>query len=126
VTVLDSSAVLAAIFLEPGRARVVQAIEQGVVMSTVNITEVITRLIDRGAPSDVAVRRMRDTQVAAVAFDVEMARLAAELREHTRHLGLSLGDRACLALGLLRGGPVLTADRGWGDLDLGVAIEVIR
>lgn len=55
-----------------------------------------------------------------------MARLAAELREHTRHLGLSLGNRACLALGLLHGGPILTADRDWAKLDLDMEIEVIR
>ena len=59
-------------------------------------------------------------------FDAEQARLAGELLLRTRSLGLSLGDRACLALAMVLKAPVYTADRIWKGLKLGVPIHVIR
>lgn len=61
-----------------------------------------------------------------ISFDVTLARRAGELSGATRHLGLSLGDRACLALAEREGLAVLTADRRWGDLDMGIKVELIR
>ena len=61
-----------------------------------------------------------------VAFDGEQAREAARLRVKTRSLGLSLADRATLALARLRGLPVLTTDRAWRSLRLPIKVEVIR
>ena len=71
----------------------------------------------------IAVARLN---LRVVAFDEPQARAAARLRFLTRHIGLSLGDRACLALGDRLGCPVVTADRVWASLDVGVAIVVIR
>jgi PIN domain nuclease of toxin-antitoxin system len=59
-------------------------------------------------------------------FTTGQAHRAAELHRATRRLGLSFGDRACLALGLEMESPILTADRTWGDLDLGVEIRLAR
>jgi len=61
-----------------------------------------------------------------VTFDAESAYAAAMLRDRTRQFGLSLGDRACLALGAARGLPVLTADRSWAELSIGVEVRLIR
>jgi ribonuclease VapC len=61
-----------------------------------------------------------------VPFDEPQARIAARLRTTTRRAGLSLVDRVCLALGEQLGYRVVTADRVWGDLDLGVDVVVIR
>ena len=59
-------------------------------------------------------------------FTAGLAYRAAELRGPTRELGLSLGDRACLALGLSLGSPILTGDKAWIEVDLGVEIELAR
>jgi len=61
-----------------------------------------------------------------VPFDRQLARVTAELRQPTRNLGLSLGDRVCLALARVMGGRALTADRSWAALDLGIPTECIR
>ncbi|MFZ1106612.1 MAG: PIN domain-containing protein [Hyphomicrobiaceae bacterium] len=65
-------------------------------------------------------------RLAIVPFDEELARQTGALRPATRSLGLSLGDRACLALAQRERLPVLTADRSWAKLDLGIAITMVR
>ncbi len=61
-----------------------------------------------------------------VPFDQELASIAAGLESLTRPFGLSLGDRACLALGIRLSLPILTADQAWAKLDVGVKVELIR
>lgn len=123
--VLDASAVLALLHSEPGADAVEQALEHAAI-STVNWSEVCQRSIAH----DVDVSDLRaDTEalgVQLVPFSVEDAERAAELWSATRHLGLSLGDRACLGLAWRLERPALTADRAWLDLDLGVDIRAIR
>lgn len=123
--VLDASAVLALVLEEPGRERVSPVLPNSVI-STVNLAEVVTRLAQDGLVSS-EIRTLVGGLVVEVApFDEEQAYLAGELRPLTRHLGLSLGDRACLALGRTLGLPVFTADRSWQGLEVGVEIQVIR
>ncbi len=116
---LDASAILAALFREPGADRVEECLEQGIV-SAVNLTEIAAKLADRGLTA----RQAEDLQVplnlTVHAFDELAALTAASLRTRTRSIGLSLGDRACLALGLTEGIPVVTTDCGWA----GVADEL--
>jgi ribonuclease VapC len=123
--VLDASAVLALLHSEPGADAVEEALEHAAI-STVNWSEVCQRSIVR----DVDVSDLRaDTEalgVQLVPFGVEDAEQVAELWSATRHLGLSLGDRACLGLARRLERPALTADRAWLDLDLGVEIRAIR
>ena len=59
-------------------------------------------------------------------FDHARAVDAGVLVAKIRHRDLSLGDRACLALALELGMPVLTGDRAWRDLDIGVDIRIFR
>ncbi len=56
----------------------------------------------------------------------EHARIAGDLLAQTRQFGLSLGDRACLALGIALKGPVYTCERAWKSLRLGIRIHVLR
>jgi ribonuclease VapC len=94
--------------------------------STVNLAEVQGKLVDRGlAPGDAWEATLSPIR-EATAFTAEHAKAAGSLIARTRTLGLSLGDRACLALGLALGAPVYTADRSWKNLKLGVRIHVIR
>ena len=122
--VLDASALLALIFDEPGWDRVARTLP-GAMISTINLTEVATRLYDAGIPSETVSRIFAELQLTVVPFDTEQAMTAASFREQTRAAGLSLGDRACLAAARHLDVPVLTADRAWVNLADPLAIEII-
>jgi ribonuclease VapC len=124
--VLDASALLALLHQEPGAARVTQAVKDGAAISAVNLSEVIGKLSEASMP-EAAIRAALDALgLDVVAFTTDAAYQAGLLRPLTRQAGLSLGDRTCLALGQWLGLPVLTADRSWASLPLGVTVEVIR
>jgi ribonuclease VapC len=125
VAALDSSAVLAAFLNEPGGA-VVAPILEGALLSTVNLAETHARLVDLGAQAEHAWSRLLSVHCEICVFTEEQARIAAELKAITRPFGLSLGDRACLALAIDRKATVYTTDRIWKKLDLGIQIEAIR
>lgn len=122
--VLDASAILALLFGEPGAETVADAIADGAAMSTVTYAEVGTVLIRNGHdPSPLA---QVAGQVSVELFTVADADTAAALIADGTQLGLSLGDRACLALAKRLNGPALTAERVWAQLDVGIEIIVIR
>jgi PIN domain nuclease of toxin-antitoxin system len=122
---IDASAILALLNDEPGGDRVEQYLEGGAV-SAVNLVEVGTRLIDAGMSSAAAQQTLGLLGLEVMPFDADQAELAIGLRVTTRDVGLSLGDRACLALALHENGAAVTADRVWAKLDLGIAVQVIR
>lgn len=122
---LDSSALLAVLFREAGGEAVSHRLPDAL-MSAVNLSEVAARMVERGVPLEKAVEILTHQPLEVIPFDSEQAYVAASLRPATRKLGLSLGDRACLALGLRHGVPVLTADQLWAKADVGVKVEVIR
>ncbi len=127
--VLDASAVLAWILREPGAERVRSLMQTGdCLISSVNAAEVVTRLADGIRPEASLREVISHIEAACVPFDAHHATEAGLLRPVTRHLGLSLGDRACLALARLTRSTVITADRPWLELaePLGLAIECIR
>ena len=128
--VLDASALLALIQNERGSAVVDALLEDHeCVTSSVNVAEVGSKLVDKGLAPDEWRRLLHQMDVQAIDFDVEQASTSALLRVTTRELGLSLGDRACLALARGMGATAVTADRAWADLDeaaTGVHVQVIR
>ncbi len=126
VVVLDSSAYLARLWGEDG-SQVVEAFGGNYLIGSVNAAEIFTKIIERG-PIDVARAKIRilATSMNIVPFDDRQSMTCAELRISTRHLGLSLGDRACLALAIREKATVVTADRSWAGLDLGIGIKIIR
>ena len=125
--VFDSSAVLAALYGEPGGDKVKQDLPGGVV-SSVNASEIITVLMRKGAPFEEASAILRKTLLKVQDFTLESAlKTASLLSPQARSRGLSLGDRACLATGLLLRLPVVTAERNWTGLSVpGLKIETIR
>jgi ribonuclease VapC len=125
VIVLDSSALLALLFFEPGCQRVAEVVPRSC-MSTVNLAEVLGRLARDGRALDEALDQIEQMGIVWIDFDRELAIAAAALLLPTMPSGLSLGDRACLALARLRDLPAVTADRAWAKLDLGIPIEVVR
>ncbi|MGI8841783.1 MAG: type II toxin-antitoxin system VapC family toxin [Caulobacteraceae bacterium] len=122
--VLDSSAVLALLLAESGAERV-RAVAPGALFSTVNLAEIVSKLNERGMPADEARAAVEATGVEFVDFSADQACAAGALRSETRAAGLSLGDRACLALARLRRLPAITADAAWGGLP-GFEVIVIR
>lgn len=123
--VFDSSALLAITFDEAGADIAAESLADGIV-SAVNAAEVVTRYVDQGASPDQARRWLQDLGLVIRPFDEGLALEAGLLREQTRDKGLSLGDRACLALGMREDIPVLTADRAWAELGLDVSVRLIR
>lgn len=123
--VLDASAMLAVILDEPGTDNVRPHLD-GAIIGTVNLAEVVAKLVDRGAAFAEAEALIADLTVAPVVFDVDQAWSSGLLRAASRKRGLSLGDRACLALAKARGAPALTADRAWAEVAAGVEVRLIR
>jgi PIN domain nuclease of toxin-antitoxin system len=129
--VLDASALLAYLRDEQGADMVADAIAAGAAISTVNLAEVLSRTADRGGDPARIMRQMTDRglldgAIATEPFTAADAVEVARLRPSTRAQGLSLGDRACLALARRLHRPALTADTAWSGLDLGVELHQIR
>jgi ribonuclease VapC len=124
--VMDASAILALMQAEKGWEVVDDLIqEQQCVASCVNIAEVGTKTIDKGlAPSQLK-RTLEELNVQPVDFDLEQSIFCAELRVNTKYAGLSLGDRACLALAKLMDGTAVTSDRAWLDIAETTQIKVL-
>jgi len=123
--VLDASALLAVMHAEPGHEQVLEEWEDAVI-GAVNRSEVVSKLVDHGMPAPEAISLLDDLGLDVEDFDASLADAAATLRLATRGKGLSLGDRACLALAAREGASILTADRAWGGLDIDLDIRLIR
>lgn len=126
--VLDASALLAFLNNEAGAELVEARMADGASMSSVNLSEVVAKLNERGMPLSEIRSVVGDLGLHIAAFDEALAYVAGELRNLTSHAGLSLGDRACLALGIQKGYTVLTGDRHWDDVTHipGLTVEQIR
>lgn len=124
--VLDASALLALLNGESGADKLTPELLSKATASTVNLAEVQGKHVSRGlAPSD-AWEATLSPILEATAFTAEHVQAAGNLIAETRALGLSIGDRACIALGIALKAPVYTADKSWKKLKLGVPIHVIR
>lgn len=95
-------------------------------VSSVNISEVAAKLIDGGMPASAVTDVLTSMKLDIRDFDLSQALYAGRLRAETRPFGLSLGDRACLALAAALGLPVLTTDRAWTRLDISVEVRLVR
>ncbi len=123
--VLDASALLALLNKEPGHEEVAQTMPDATI-SAINLSEVAAKLAESGMPEEVIREALEGLAMEVHDFGRELAFQTAMLRPSTRPKGLSLADRACLALGRRLDIPVLTTDRAWEGLDLEVEIRLIR
>jgi ribonuclease VapC len=123
--VLDASALLALLNAETG-ADLVQDFLPDASISTVNLAEVVTRLSAVGMPENDIRNTLTLLGLEVIHFDEEQAYQAGLLYSYGRVYGLSLGDRACLALARTSAATAVTADRAWEELDLGIEIKLIR
>lgn len=123
--VLDASALLTLLFQETGATTVADVIAEGAAVSAVNLSEVAAVLVRHQRDVDVILRAVT-AQVTVEPFTTEDALAAAALWGPTRKTGLSLGDRACLALAQRLGVPAVTADREWSTVNIGITIQLVR
>ena len=123
--VFDASTLLISINREQG-LEAVDAIEDDIIVSSVNFAEVVTKLSARPVSAEVIEGVLGEYQLTVAPFTERLAMITGMLLTRTRHRGLSLADRACLALAMELALPVVTADRAWADLDLGIDIRLIR
>lgn len=123
--VLDASALLAVMLDELG-SRFIEDRLADACIGAVNLSEVIAKLQERGVPDDVIEESLGELDLVVVPFDAAQAMMAGKLRRDTRAAGLSLGDRACLALAMSCGAIAVTTDRGWQTLKVPVSIELAR
>jgi ribonuclease VapC len=123
--VADASAIIALLAGEPFKHVDPERIARAWV-SAVNLSEVLVKLYEMGLPDSEANAAMSLLGLRVAEFDEAQATAAARLRRVTRQAGLSLGDRACLALAQSLECPVITADRAWANIDIGVEVLLIR
>jgi len=124
--VLDASVVLAYLQREPGFEKAAAALRAGSVISAVNVAEVCSKAQEQGLDVDGVAVRLSALGLQTIPFSETDARISASMQSATRSYGLSLGDRACLALGQRLGASVLTADRVWTQIPMGLSITAIR
>ena len=115
--VLDASALLALIKNETG-GDVVESLLGNIVMSSVNVSEVASILLDSSMSLEECKDVIEPFVDSIISFDSELSFITANLKKTTKHKGLSLGDRACIGLGISLKLPVYTADKIWAELEL--------
>lgn len=123
--VIDASVLLAAILGELTAQETERWLAGGCI-SAVNLSETAAKLVDHGYTADVITDMLQAMKLDVWPFDQDQAESAGLLRASTRQYGLSLGDRACLALAKALQRPAATADRAWAKLDIGIPVELIR
>jgi ribonuclease VapC len=123
--VMDASAVLAYLGQEPG-SDAVEGLLARSMLSAVNLSEVVAKLVGRGADPTLAREIVESLGCETVAVGFDLAFRAGTLEPQTRAQGLSLGDRSCLALAEREGVPAVTADRAWRGLTLPIVVTLIR
>lgn len=123
--ILDASALLALIQEDPGCEDVEKCLPD-VIMSSVNVSEVISILLRIKLPINEIQDILSELIIEVKDFSHEQALVAAEIGHLNTNLGLSLGDRACLALAKSSNHPVLTADKIWANINDKIDIRIIR
>jgi ribonuclease VapC len=129
--VLDASALMAVLHDEDGAEEAAEAIANGAAISVVNWAEVLTKLAERGRDPEQAASETRKAEGSRRVLAIEPMTAAdciaiAQLRLMTKAQGLSLADRACLALAERLGVPAVTADKEWAKADVAATVQLIR
>lgn len=123
--VLDASALIAFLRKESGAAKVAEVLDRSSI-SAVNLAETCSKMIEYGKDLETVAFQIERLQIPVVPFDGEQAKIVASLWKQTRAVGMSLGDRACLALALKTSLPAFTTEEEWLKCKLGVKVVKIR
>ena len=123
-SVIDASTVLAFCNQEPGGTEARTKMRGGLI-SAVNLSEVYQKSIERGKLR-LAQAIVGTASLEIIPFSESRALMAAEIHGATKGLGISFADRACLALGIIEGFPIIAGDRKWLDLSIDATVELFR
>lgn len=123
--VLDASALLAFLRKEPGAEKVTAVLSESCI-SSVNLAETLGKMVEYGKSLEDVSFQIERLDIPVIPFDTEQAKIAASFWKATRSVGMSLGDRACLALALNLSLPAFTTEGDWLKCDLGVKVVKIR
>ncbi|PAX08981.1 VapC toxin family PIN domain ribonuclease [Sphingomonas lenta] len=123
--VLDASALLCLLNNEPGADQVVNALTRCVI-GTTNLAEVVSKLRERGLPLDEVREALGGLHLDIRPLSPAQALIIGDLRPSTKQLGLSLGDRACLALAIDLNAEMFTTDGDLASVDVGISITHLR
>ncbi len=123
--VLDASALLALLRKEAGAEKVAAVLTRSCI-SSVNLAETYSKMVEHGKRLEEVVYQVDRLRIAVIPFDAGQAQTAASFWKLTRSAGLSLGDRACLALALETGAPAFTTEKEWLKCDVGAQVVKIR
>jgi len=125
--VLDTSAVLAYLFEETGADTVTPIFESGAaIISSANYAETASKLFDLKMPADAIQAALDNLEMECIPFSEQQAFISGKLRLVSKEYGLSLGDRACLALGIDSKCAVYTADKVWAEVPAKCEVVLIR
>ena len=123
--VLDASALIAFLRQEPGADTVAEFLPRCCI-SAVNLAETYSKMVEYGKPLEGVAYQVERLRIPVIPFDAEHSRIVASVWKETRAAGLSLGDRACLALALHTSLPAVTAERDWQKCPISVRLINIR
>ncbi len=123
--VLDASAVLTYLCREPGWEVIEPYLGNNSIISAVSVAEIVAHLSDKGIAPEVIGKALNLLRLQTVALDAELAVAVGLLRQAVRHLDLSLGGCACLALAYRRGLSAVTTDNSWQHLGIGVDVRLL-
>lgn len=126
--IVDTPVILAIVHREITGSKLDSLLEalEFATISSVNLAEAYGKLIAHGMRAEFAWQDVLAPVHEVIPFTAIQARIAGELLRQTRPYGLSLGDRACLALAITTSSPIYTADRIWKNLKLNVPVHLIR
>lgn len=123
--VLDASALIALLRKEPGAEQVAAVLTDSCI-SSVNLAETYGKMVEYGKRLEDVAYQIERLRIPVIPFDSGQAQIVASFWKLTRSIGMSLGDRACLALALQRSAPAFTTEKDWLRCDVGVHVVKIR
>jgi ribonuclease VapC len=123
--VLDSSIILA-ILKNEAIDDSAYSVVPGAVMSAVNVAEVYSKLSELDGISLTRVELLLGLLDRIEPFTAAQAKTCGLLRDATRNQGMSLGDRACIALAMDLDATVYTTDRQWAAATLTCRVKLLR
>ena len=124
--VFDSSALITLFAKELGYEFVRQNLRYAII-SSVNIAEVYKYCIEvQNLTEDDSINLIKLSGIKIIDFCKEQAIISAKIIKKTKQYGLSLGDRSCIALAIFKNCPILTCDKIWKKVDLGVEFIMAR
>lgn len=127
ICVVDTSTVFVDLNEEQGAVEARRWLRDAAI-SAINLQEVVSKCLDKGVPAEAISALIAALRLDVHPLDASLAMEAGMMRLATAHVGLSHGDRACLALARKLGLPAVTADRAWADVaqELGVEVILVR